>query len=462
MTSMDKAKKGRLFRDSWLWEILAAYIFFLHRLFYKAIVVEGKEHIPKDGPLIFAPNHQNALMDPLAVLFASSRQIVFLARADIFRNRFLRPVFHWMKILPVYRIRDGKDNLKHNEQSFDTVVELLAHGRSVGLFPEAEHSNKRHLLPLKKGVPRLAFLAEGKHAFKLGLKIVPAGIYYSHYESMGSVLHLKFGPPIAVSDFRDAYRESPQKAHLVLRDELSKALKSLAIDIRDLDWYETYDTILILRTKKLAREKTPGRKKPPARNIRVREFEARKEIIHRLDAQLERQPEKMESLREKVGRFLAMARQFKIRGNLLAEPLRSPTRLFMATLLSLLSLPVFLYALANNLPGYFIPQRLTRRFKDKQFHSSVKFLWGAFFLPLFYLLQTLLVLLIFKNNWIALYYAISLPVTGLFAHWLYRRYKVVLGRWKLVRLGKKSPDQLKKFLELRKSILDDVDFLLDL
>ncbi len=456
MTSMGKAIKGHLFRDSWLWEILAAYIFFLHRLFYKVIVVEGKEHIPKDGPLIFAPNHQNALMDPLAVLFASSRQIVFLARADIFRNRFLRPVFHRMKILPVYRIRDGKDKLKHNEQSFDTVVELLAHGRSVGLFPEAEHSNKRHLLPLKKGVPRLAFLAEGKHAFKLGLKIVPVGIYYSHYESMGSVLHLKFGPPLAVSDFRDAFLESPQKAHLLMRDELSKALKSLAIDIRNLDWYETYDTILILRTKKLAREKTP------AKNFRVREFEARKEIIRRLDAQLEKQPERMESLRKKVSRFLAMARQFNIRGNLLAEPLRSMTRLYLATLLSLLSLPVFLYALVNNLPGYSILQRLIRRFKDRQFHSSVKFLWGAFFLPVFYLLQTMVVLLIFQNNWIALYYALSLPVTGLFAHWLYLRYKVVLGRWKLVRLRKKSPSQLHSFLELRKSIHNDVDHLLDL
>jgi 1-acyl-sn-glycerol-3-phosphate acyltransferase len=456
LTSMGRAIKGHLFRDSWLWKILAAYIFFLHRLFYKVIVVEGKEHIPKDGPLIFAPNHQNALMDPLAVLFAASRQIVFLARADIFRNRFLRPVFHRMKILPVYRIRDGKDKLKQNEQSFDTVVELLAHGRSVGLFPEAEHSNKRHLLPLKKGVPRLAFLAEGKHAFKLGLKIVPVGIYYSHYESMGSVLHLKFGTPLAVSDFRDAFLESPQKAHLVMRDELSQALKSLAIDIRDLDWYETYDTILILRTKKLAQEKTP------AKNFRVSEFEARKEIIRRLDAQQEKQPERMESLREKVSRFLAMARKFNIRGNLLAEPLRSPTRLYLATLLSLLSLPVFLYALANNLPGYSILQRLIRRFKDRQFHSSVKFLWGAFFLPVFYLLQTMLVLLIFKNNWIALYYALSLPVTGLFAHWLYMRYKVVLGRWKLVRLRKKSPGQLDSFLELRKSIHDDVDFLLGL
>lgn len=420
------------------------------------IVVEGKEHIPEGGPLIFAPNHQNALMDPLAVLYASGRQIVFLARADIFRNHILRPVFHWLKILPVYRIRDGKDNLQNNEQSFDTVVSLLEHGRSVGLFPEAAHSDKLHLLPLKKGVPRLAFLAEGKNDFGLGLKIVPAGIYYSHYDSMGSVLHLRFGRPIPVGDYRKVFMESPQKAHLALRDTLSDALKSLAIDIRNLDWYETYDAILILRTKKLAQEMDA------AKNKRVREFEARKEIIRKLDAQLERQPERMDSLKGKVRRFLDMANAFQIRGNLLAEPVRTPARLILATLLSLVSFPLFLYALVNHLPAYFIPQRLIRMFKDKQFHSSVKFLWGAFFVPFFYLVQTLVVLLVFKNNWLALYYAVSLPVTGLLAHWLYRRYKVVAGRWKLVRLKRKTPGQLENFLELRKSIHDDVDFLLNL
>ncbi|MFO7998551.1 MAG: 1-acyl-sn-glycerol-3-phosphate acyltransferase [Bacteroidales bacterium] len=453
---MNEKEKRHLFRDSWLWKALATYIFFLHRLFYKVIVVEGRENIPAEGPLIFAPNHQNALMDPLAVLFASSRQIVFLARADIFQNRILRPLYYWMKILPVYRIRDGKDNLQLNETSFETVVEVLEHGGSIGLFPEAAHSNKRHLLPMKKGVPRVAFLAEAKNEFSLGLRVVPVGIYYSHYESMGSVLHLKFGNPIPLSDFQAVFRESPQKAHLALRDELGRALRHLAIDIHHLEWYETYDTILILKVKKMAR------KMDKSKPFRIREFDSRKAIIASLDKQLEAHPERMQSLRKKVDQFLIMARRLNIKGNLLSEPKRSLAGLFANSILPVVCLPLFLYALLNHLPGYFIPQRLTRRFKDKQFHSSVKFLWGAFFLPVFYLMQSLLVLLVFNNNLIALYYAISLPFSGLLGHWLFRRYRVLLGRWKLFRLKKKAPGQLKIFHELRKSILNDVDFLLNL
>ena len=439
-----------------LWKALAAYIFFLHRLFYQAIVVEGKEKIPGTGPLIFAPNHQNALMDPLAVLYASARQIVFLARADIFRNRLLRPLLHWMKILPVYRIRDGVENLHQNEASFDTVTEVLEHGRSIGLFPEAAHSGKMHLLPLKKGVPRLAFLTEAKHDFSLGVQVVPVGIYYSHYYSMGSVLHVRFGEPVQVAKYRGAYLDNPQKAHLALRDDLAGALRQLAIDIRDLDWYEAYDTVLILRTRKLARGMDPGK------NIRIREFESRKRIIDILDRQLKEQPGRMQRLRDKVEAFLGRAKDLNIRGNLLAEPLRGLPRLLGTTFLWLLCLPLFLYALVNHLPGYFIPRLLVRRFKDKQFHSSVKFLWGAFFLPLFYLLQSLMVLLVFKNNWMALYYALSLPVSGLLAHWLYRKGRVLAGRWRLFRLRQTDPADFRAFVDLRESILSDIDFLLNL
>ena len=61
--------------------------FFFH--FYGKVQVKGLENIPKDQPVIFAPNHQNALMDALIVLFASPQDVVFLARADIFKSRFM-------------------------------------------------------------------------------------------------------------------------------------------------------------------------------------------------------------------------------------------------------------------------------------------------------------------------------------------------------------------------------------
>lgn len=77
-------KNNHLYSYSKAWNLLYRYVCLFLRLFYKTIVIEGKDNIPNNSPIIFAPNHQNALMDPLAVLYGSKRQIVFLARADIF------------------------------------------------------------------------------------------------------------------------------------------------------------------------------------------------------------------------------------------------------------------------------------------------------------------------------------------------------------------------------------------
>ena len=82
-----------------------AVAFWHDNVFYRKIIVKGAENINPDEHLIFAPNHQNALMDALAVLFTHKGQPVFLARADIFRKKPIAAFLYFIKILPVYRIR---------------------------------------------------------------------------------------------------------------------------------------------------------------------------------------------------------------------------------------------------------------------------------------------------------------------------------------------------------------------
>ena len=81
--------------------------FWHNNVFYRKVIVLGRENINPDDPLIFAPNHQNALMDALAVLFTHKGQPVFLARADIFKRKTIAAILYFLKILPVYRIREG-------------------------------------------------------------------------------------------------------------------------------------------------------------------------------------------------------------------------------------------------------------------------------------------------------------------------------------------------------------------
>jgi len=167
------------------YNLVRIYARFAYHRYYRNIYTEGVEHLPLDEPVILCPNHQNALMDPLAILLngktKDKMQPVFLARADIFKPGLVSKALKFFKIMPVYRIRDGASNLKQNEQIFERCIEILENKKLVGIFAEGTHHDKRRLYPLQKGVARMAFQAEIKNDSKLGLKVVTVGITYSNY-----------------------------------------------------------------------------------------------------------------------------------------------------------------------------------------------------------------------------------------------------------------------------------------
>ena len=69
--------------------LLHHYVGAIINLAYSRFVQIGRENIPQDGAIIFAPNHTNTLMDALVVLNMDRNPKVFVARADVFKNRKL-------------------------------------------------------------------------------------------------------------------------------------------------------------------------------------------------------------------------------------------------------------------------------------------------------------------------------------------------------------------------------------
>ena len=152
-----------------------------HRFYYRRFKVTDRQKIPKNSPVIFALNHQNALMDALAILYGIHGQKVFMARADIFRKKWTARLLYFLKILPAYRIRDGFHSVDQNKETFKEVIKVLEHNTPFCILPEGNHYGEKRLRPLQKGAARLAFLAEEANDFKLGLSIVPVGLDYSNY-----------------------------------------------------------------------------------------------------------------------------------------------------------------------------------------------------------------------------------------------------------------------------------------
>src|SRR6056297_3019058 len=111
----------------------------LHNLMHREFYYLNRPKKSQEKPSIITPNHQNALMDALAVLFAKNEPLVFLARSDIFKKKFVAAILYFLKILPIYRIRDGFDNLKNNQETFDHTVRVLSNKRGLVILPEGNH-----------------------------------------------------------------------------------------------------------------------------------------------------------------------------------------------------------------------------------------------------------------------------------------------------------------------------------
>ena len=259
------------------YEILRTYVRFAFWLTHKRIVVKGRNLIPKGKPIIFAPNHQNALMDPLALACTNPYQSVWLARADIFKSKTVSSILKYLKLIPVYRIRDGKENLSNNEEIFAQVIQLLENKQTIALFPEATHSGKRQMLPHKKAIPRIALEAEAKNDFQLDLQIVPVGISYSHYWKFNRSILVQYGQPIQVKDFWIDYEVNPQKAMLDLRDEIYRKLNTLIIQINSKTHYQEYDDIRQLAGNDYSRLRFF------CKNRILQLFYAEKELISKLE-----------------------------------------------------------------------------------------------------------------------------------------------------------------------------------
>ena len=167
--------KESLIRQSKIYGILKKIFRTAFQIFYDDIAIEGKENVPKEGPVIFAPNHQNALMDALAVILFTNRQPVFMAKADIFENKIVKKILIFFRIIPVYRLRDGKENLINNDESFNIALQCLINNNSIGIMPEGTDIDKNRLRPLKKGIARIALQAQEQIGSNKGIKIIPVG-----------------------------------------------------------------------------------------------------------------------------------------------------------------------------------------------------------------------------------------------------------------------------------------------
>lgn len=405
---------------------LKQYVRFADWIIHKKTIVTGKEKIPKNKPILFAPNHQNALSDPMAVLLNTSFQPVWLARADIFKNKTTSKFLKFLKIMPVYRLRDGKENLAKNDETFAQSIKVLEHNFALALFPEAGHSGKRQMLLHKKAVPRIVFMAEEKTNNNLDIHIIPTGIYYSNYWKFDRNLIVNYGDPIKINSYLEEYKENPGAAILSLRKKLYESINPLVIDIRSKVFYTEIEKLREIFGKYFLKKQ---HKKYSVLNL----FHSDQILVNKFTEIESENLEEFKNLIKEADNYETLIRKYKLRSWLIENQKNNMLKIFINKLTLLFGLPVFIFGFAfNAVPFFLIDFFIRKKVKNEGFWSTFFLGSGIIIFPLFYILELILFSWILTGLWLKIAFLVSLPIAGKLAFKWYILCKKTVGRARLL------------------------------
>ena len=217
-------------------------------IYCRALLVNKKEMLQSNGPLLIAANHPNSFLDAIILATIFKKPIYSLARGDAFANNFYSRLLSSMNMLPVYRISEGVENLEHNYKTFDACKEIFKKNGVVLIFSEGRCINEWHLRSLKKGTARLAISAWEDGT---ALKVLPCGINYSSFVSFGKNVQLNFGEMITAKDFdlSNSFGNNVSEFNGVLQKQLQQLV--IEIDKKDAAVIEEKFEVQQPRLKKL-------------------------------------------------------------------------------------------------------------------------------------------------------------------------------------------------------------------
>jgi 1-acyl-sn-glycerol-3-phosphate acyltransferase len=433
------------------------YVNIAYRLYYGKFVSVNRSVIPRDIPVILAPNHQNALMDALVFVYDSGYQPVFLARADIFKGKWVIKFLTFLNIMPIFRMRDGIDNVRRNDEVFEKSLNVLLNKHNpLCLFPEGNHGDKRRLRPLVKGIFRIALLAQDAYGDKPGVKIVPVGLDYGHYQKFRNSVFVNYGNPIEVSEYYQLWKENPVNALNSLRERLSGELKKLMIHISTDEYYDLYMNLRIVYNNSMRKRLGIDDKSLTGR------FSADKKMIEILDRHLKKSPKDIFRLNQQMEEYQGLLKQNNFRDWVIEKASFSPFVLMGEFILLIAMLPVFIYGFILNILPYYFPVYISRKkAQDPQFVSTVKFVSSMVLFPLMYMLWLIPAMIFIENTWLKLAFLISMPLTGYAAFKYYIFFKKLRAKTRFSLMRLIHNPIVERLISCRKIITDHMDLIIN-
>jgi len=161
-----------------LYRFCRSFFWRLGKRFFQ-LEVEDSEWVPAEGPALLVANHSSFLDPPVLGTSLWHRDVNFLARASLFRFPVFGSLLRRVHAIPVNTRGDWREGAK-------TVLERLAQGEVVGVFPEGTRTWDGRLQPGKPGVGWLAYRAK--------VPVIPAFIHGTYAALPRGARMIKFTP----------------------------------------------------------------------------------------------------------------------------------------------------------------------------------------------------------------------------------------------------------------------------
>jgi 1-acyl-sn-glycerol-3-phosphate acyltransferase len=453
ISMIQEVSKNEIDKSSFFYWLLQQYAKFAMRLYFKKIESQNRQNIERGKPVIIASNHQNALMDALLLVYDTGFQPVFLTRADIFKGNLVLRILRFLKMMPIYRVRDGVENLKRNEEIFDQSLQILQNSYNpLCIFPEGNHNERRKLRPLSKGVFRIAFSAQQSYGKPDGAKIVPVGVDYSDYRKLHQAVTIIYGKPINIAEFYPAFLIDSAEATQQLKDRLFGAMKELMIDIQHDEYYDLYMNLRTIYNPALYAKMGIDNK------TGLNRFKADKNLIRMLDLHYDQSPADLNELDIKTKTYISLLNKHNLRDWVVRKNDIHLPVLAAETLMLVLLLPVFIPGFVINILPYYIPVAFTRKnVKDLQMHSSFKFVISMVLFPVWYLILFLPVSFLAHSFWQVIALLLSFPLSGYLSFHIYLRMKKYWGKIRFLMMKHFRKTNYQDIMRLRTEIINSLN-----
>ena len=361
--------------------------------------------------MVFGVNHSNTLMDALVLLSSDNIKKVFIARGDIFKKPSVAKILTFLRILPIFRIRNGVAAVRQNDDSLNKAVDVIHDQVDLYLFPEGTHRTKHSLMRMGKGLFHIAVDANKKFGDQKPIYIIPTAIEYGDYFRYRSTAMINFGNPINVTEFFKHTTEENEAVNInQLKDLLGEEISKLFTFIPDDEDYDAIWEIVKMKNEKRA----GGLYKKMLRN---------RATVEKVLKYREEQPEESKNYFARVLDFATERRRQKISVMSTAKKYPLLNSLWKFVVL-LIGLPYFAASAVVNLPVWLTTLIIKGKLKDKAFNNTVSYGVRFVLFPLVFIIGTILLFCFLPWEW-----ALGGTVLLFFSYSLFVDYQELARRW---------------------------------